>query len=239
MNGSGGKSRQSLGVSEDPEQTGLKIAAIHRRLTALNHTDPTRPPCVTLQGDTMRQKVRDPRSRRWDTWTDRHLQWGRGQHEETETVAAGHRGFPLPSHQVQIYRWLTPGRKGQRSARCQRDSSAEAGSSYAEPKGIMTLASQEGRFKGGWTWQLKLAVSPSPREWCKKTAGGKGSTLKNLSNYGSKVLMFIRWFLSHRSIQRSSNPHQNVKETFFFFYTDVMDRIMWPVHWPAEIKLRD
>lgn len=37
----------------------------------------------------------------------------------------------------------------ERSARCQRGSSADAGSSYAEPKGIMTLASQERRFKGG------------------------------------------------------------------------------------------
>lgn len=48
MNGSGGRSRPRLGVSEDPEQTGLKIAA---KLTTVSHTDPNRPasPCRETQ----------------------------------------------------------------------------------------------------------------------------------------------------------------------------------------------
>lgn len=52
------------------------------------------PPCITLQGDTMRQKVRDPRSRRWDTWTDGHFQRG-GKREETETPRLS---SPIPSN---------------------------------------------------------------------------------------------------------------------------------------------
>lgn len=166
MNGSSGKSRQSLGVSEDPEQTGLKIASILRWLTALNHTDPTRPasPCRETQWD-----------RKWETPAadgETHGQTdtsnGGKKQEETRWVLPDTEAFL--SHCVKSKStgdWLLVGKvRGWEVSVLSVGHSAEAGSSYAEPKGIMTLASQEGGFKEGWTWQLQLAVSPSPQEWC-------------------------------------------------------------------------